>query len=165
MPAAVLVTSLVGATAVLVWRMRETSRPVTAAKIVLPPLGMSTGLSMFVYPPARIPLSWAACAFAAGALLLAHPLLKTSKLTLRGDEVWLQRSRAFLAVLLALVAIRFAARSYIGRYLDVLQTGSVFFLLAFGMIVRWRATMFVQYRALRARAPASGAVEQPPDPQ
>jgi len=60
---AVLFTSLLGAAAVMAWRIRETSRPITAPKIVIPPLGMSTGFIMFAYPPARIPLSWALCAF------------------------------------------------------------------------------------------------------
>jgi membrane protein CcdC involved in cytochrome C biogenesis len=152
MPSVVIITSLVGAAAVIAWRMRETSRPVTARKIVIPPLGMSTGLAMFAYAPARIPLPWAFCAFGLGALVLSYPLVKTSKLTRRGDQILLERSKAFLWVLLGLLAVRLVARTYVERHLSYLQTGSIFFLLAFGMILRWRTLMFLQYREL-TRAP------------
>src|SRR5690349_377216 len=135
---AILVSSLLGASAVLVWRLRETSRPVTARKIVIPPLGMSTGLMMFVYPPTRIPALWALVAFAIGAGILSYPLLKTSKLVRVGSEIRLQRTRAFLVILIGLVAVRLLARSYVEDHVSTLQTGSIFFLLAFGMIVRWR---------------------------
>lgn len=148
MPPVVLATSLVGAAAVLAWRVRETTRPVTAKKIVIPPLGMSTGLFMFTYPPTRVPLSWALAAFVVGAAILSYPLIKTSTLTLRGDTVFLQRSPAFLWILVGLVAVRLIARSYIEEHVNTLQTGSLFFLLAFGMIVRWRIGMFVAFRRL-----------------
>lgn len=148
MPPAVLVSSLLGASAVLVWRLRETSRPVTAKKIVIPPLGMSTGLMMFIYPPTRIPPVWALVAFAVGAGLLSYPLLRTSKLVRVGDEIRLERSRAFLLILIGLVAVRLLARNYVEDHVNTLQTGSIFFLLAFGMIVRWRTSMYLEYRAL-----------------
>jgi membrane protein CcdC involved in cytochrome C biogenesis len=34
--------------------------------------------------------------------------------------------------------------------LSVQQTAGLFFILAFGIILRWRAQMFLQYRALTA---------------
>jgi len=158
-PTTVIVMSLLGAAAIILWRLRETTRPVTLRKIVIPPLGMSTGLSMFVYAPTRIPLSWAAAAFVAGVLVLSYPLVKTSKLIRRGDVIFLQRSRAFLWILLGLVGVRFAARVYVEQHLSTLQTGSLFFLLAFGMIVRWRISMLREYRTLLAESVASGVNE------
>jgi membrane protein CcdC involved in cytochrome C biogenesis len=143
-----LVSAVVGAIVIVLWRVRETQRPVTAAKIVVPPLAMSTGLSMFVYPPTRIPVTWGLGAFVVGAALLAIPLIRTSRLTLQGDVVMLKRSRAFLWILLGLVIVRLAARAWVEQYVTPLQTGAVFFLLALGMIVRWRVTMLVEYRAL-----------------
>jgi membrane protein CcdC involved in cytochrome C biogenesis len=148
MPPAVLVSSLVGAGAVVAWRLRETTRPVTARKIVIPPLGMSTGLCMFAYPPTHIPLSWAFAAFAVGALLLSYPLVKTSSLVLEGREVRLRRSPAFIFVLLGLIVVRLIARSYVEGRVSTLQTGSIFFLLAFGMVACWRVLMFLEYRRL-----------------
>ena len=154
MQAAVLVTSVLGAAAVMAWRLRETTRPVTARSILIPPLGMSTGFSMFAYAPTRIPLLWAAIAFVVGATLLAYPMIKTSQLVREGDVILLKRSRAFLGILLGLVAIRFGLREYIGHYLSPLQTGSLLFVLAFGMIVRWRTQMYLEYKRVIATPPA-----------
>jgi membrane protein CcdC involved in cytochrome C biogenesis len=148
---ALIVSSLIGAAAVLAWRVRETRRPITARKIVLPPLGMSTGFGMFAYAPARIPLPWAVSAFLAGALLLAYPVMKTSKLVRQGDVVLMQRSKAFLWILFGLVVLRVSLRAYVEQYVNPLQTGALFFVLAFGMILRWRATMYLEYRKLTAQ--------------
>jgi len=159
MQPAVLVTSVLGAAAILAWRLRETTRPVTARTILIPPLGMSTGFSMFAYPPARIPVLWGISAFVLGAALLAYPMIKTSRLVREGDVIFLKRSRAFLGILLGLVAVRFAAREWIGQYVSAIQTGSIFFVLAFGMIVRWRALMYREYTKLRA-APEAVATRE-----
>ena len=156
MQTAVIIPALVGAAAVLAWRVRETQRPVTARKIIIPPLGMSTGFCMFAYPPTRIPPSWGLLAFATGALLLSYPLVKTSRLRREGEHVMLQRSRAFLAILLLLVAVRFAARAYVERYVTPLQTGAIFFVLAFGMILPWRLLMYREYKRILA-AGSTGA--------
>ena len=153
MQATTILATLVGGAAVLAWRIRETKSPVTARKILVPPLGMSTGFLMFLAPPARVPVAWGVAAFLAGALLLSYPLIHTSRLTRAGDAIILQRSRAFLFILLGLLAVRLSARTYVEQYVDAVQTGSLFFLLAFGMLLPWRITMFLRYRALRA-APA-----------
>ena len=73
----------------------------------------------------------------------------------------LQRSNAFLAVLLVLAAVRIAARGYLDTVLTVQQTASLFFMLAFGMILRWRVQMLLEYRALTAPAPNSRPDVQP----
>ena len=148
-----LVLSLVGGAIVLSWRLRETSRPVTARKILVPPLGMSTGLFMFVYPPTRIPLEWALAAFGAGALLFSYPLWRTSRLVRDGAQIRMQRSPAFLWILIGLVAVRFLARSYVERWVNPMQTGAIFFLVALGMIVPWRLFMFRELRRLVAVEP------------
>jgi membrane protein CcdC involved in cytochrome C biogenesis len=138
--------SLVGLAAVLIWRMREARGPVSLRKIVIPPMGMATGFSMFLAPAFRIPWSWAVGAFVIGAVVLAYPLLRTSKLVRQGDVVMMERSNAFFTVILALAAVRLLARGYFDRFLTVEQTGALFFVLAFGMILRWRVRMFLEYR-------------------
>jgi membrane protein CcdC involved in cytochrome C biogenesis len=150
MDALPIAAAVIGASAVLVWRMRESSRPVTLKKIVIPPIGMSTGFVMFAYPPARVPLSWAAVALLVGALVLSYPLVKTTTLVRQGEAIAMQRSKAFIVILLGLFAIRLAARAYVEQYVNPIQTGSLFFLLAFGMIVRWRAWMFAEFKKLAA---------------
>jgi membrane protein CcdC involved in cytochrome C biogenesis len=111
---------------------------------------MSTGFLMFVRPEFRVSWLWAVAAFVLGALVLSYPLLRTSRLARVGDTVVMRRSRAFLLILLGLVAIRLLLRDYVGQLLPVTQTAAVFFILAFGMIVRWRVWMLAEYRRLTA---------------
>jgi membrane protein CcdC involved in cytochrome C biogenesis len=153
-----LLVPILGSAAVVAWRIRETQRPVTAKRILIPPLAMATGFSMFLVPQTRVPLAWGLAAFLAGALLLSPPLIHTSSLTRSGSSVLLKRSPAALVILLALVAVRIAARSYVEQYVDTVQTGSLFFLLAFGMLLPWRITMYLRYRLVHCRAggPSAG---------
>jgi membrane protein CcdC involved in cytochrome C biogenesis len=148
LPFAPIVAALLGTVAVLIWRVRESRRAVSTRSIVIPPLGMSTGFSMFAVPAFRVPWTWGFTAFAFGAVILAYPLLASSRLTRDGDVVMMRRSRAFIAVILGLAALRLALRSYVGEFVSVQQTAALFFVLAFGMIVRWRAWMLLEYRRL-----------------
>ena len=151
--------SLLGLLGVLAWRIREARGAVSVKKIVIPPLGMATGFCMFIVPAFRIPLSWAAIAFLIGAVALAWPLLVTSRLIRQGDVVMMQRSNAFFAVILGLAAIRLLARGYLDRILTLEQTGAVFYLLAFGMIVRWRTQMFLEYWKLTSSIASESAAD------
>ncbi len=167
-PIARLVPALapvVGGAAVLVWRFQETRKPVTTRKIVIPPLGMSTGFGMFFVPEMRVPWTWGVGAFLLGALVLAVPLARSSALERDGDVVMMRRSNGFILILLGLLAIRLLAHNWVGQYLSVRQTAAIFYLLAFGMILRWRAQMLVRYQKLRediAGEPATGAVAASP---
>jgi membrane protein CcdC involved in cytochrome C biogenesis len=106
---------------------------------------------MFMVPAFRVPLAWAAIAFLAGAIVLAYPLLITSKLVRDGQNIMMRRSNAFFAVVVALAAIRYFARGYFDSILSMQQTAGLFFVLAFGMILRWRMRMLFEYRALTAQ--------------
>jgi len=143
-----MLAPVAGGGAVLAWRIRETRTPVTPAKILVPPLGMSTGFAMFAMPSMRIPWSWAAVAFLVGALVLSVPLERTSTLERKDDAVIMRRSNGFLVILLVLLAIRVALHEWVGELLPPKQTASLFFVLAFGMILRWRAGMLVRYLRL-----------------
>jgi len=154
-----LVAPVAGGTAVLVWRFRETRTAVTVRKIVVPPLAMSTGFGMFVVEAMRIPWVWGIAAFLVGSVVLAVPLDRTSVLERRGDEIFLRRSPWFLAILLALLGLRLALHDYVGHLVTAGQTASLFFVLAFGMISRWRTEMYLRFRALSS-AP-SGCARPP----
>ncbi len=140
--------SLVGLVGVMAWRIREGRTAVTLRKIVIPPMGMATGFCMFFAPQFRVPLLWAAIAFLAGAVLLAYPLLITSRLERQGDAIMMRRSSAFFGVVVGLAAIRYFARGYFDSVMSIQQTAGLFFILAFGMILRWRLRMLFQFRAL-----------------
>jgi membrane protein CcdC involved in cytochrome C biogenesis len=146
-----------GAVAVIIWRMRETRTAVSLKKIIIPPLGMATGFSMFADRAFRVPWTWAAIAFLIGALALAWPLLLTTRLERQGEAVMMRRSKAFLAVILVLAAIRLFARGYFDKILTAPQTAGIFFILAFGMIVIWRAKMLMDFRRLTADFETSAA--------
>jgi membrane protein CcdC involved in cytochrome C biogenesis len=137
-----------GAVAVIIWRLRETRTAVSLRRIIIPPLGMATGFSMFVDSAFRVPWTWALIAFLTGAVVLAWPLLLTTRLEREGETVRMKRSSAFLLVILVLAGIRFFARGYFDHILTAQQTAGIFFILAFGMILIWRAKMLVDYRRL-----------------
>jgi membrane protein CcdC involved in cytochrome C biogenesis len=139
-----------GGVVILLWRVRETRVPVTVKSLVIPPLGMSTGLGMFFVPAARVPWSWAATSLLFGAFVLSWPLLRSSRLEKREDGIYMKRSRAFLWILLGLFSARLLLHDYIGHLISPLQPAAVFFLMAFGMIVVWRARLYIGYRRVEA---------------
>ncbi len=155
---------IAGGAAVLIWRVRETRTPVTARKIVIPPLGMSTGFGMFLVPEMRVPLTWAIVAFLFGAIVLSWPLARTSSLERQGDVVMMRRSNGFLLILLGLLALRLILHEYVGNLLPPRQTAAIFFVLAFGMILRWRVWMYLRYRAIRAELDARPQPDAEPQP-
>lgn len=136
------------------WRLREARTAVRLRKIVIPPLGMATGFSMFFVPAFRIHFEWAALAFFLGAAVLSWPLVLTTRLERRNGVIMMKRSSAFLLVILVLAVIRFAARGYFDTILTTSQTGGIFFVLAFGMIVVWRGKLLYDFRRLTAQPAA-----------
>jgi membrane protein CcdC involved in cytochrome C biogenesis len=146
-----IMAPIVGGMGVIAWRIQETRTPVTVKKIIIPPLGMSTGFGMFLSPAMRIPWTWGLGAFVIGALVLSYPLARTSSLERSGDVILMRRSPGFILILLGLLALRLGLHDYIGRVLPARQTAAVFFVLAFGMILRWRVAMYFNFRAMRAQ--------------
>lgn len=153
-PVSSILIPLIGAIALILWRLKETRRPLSYRSIIIPPLGMSTGSLMFLYEPTRIPLLWGIVAFVSGWLLFSQPLLYTTKLLKQDDDVFLERSRAFLCVIVGLLLVRWGLRSHISHHLSTLQTASIFYLLAFGMLLRWRLNMWSLYHNLLLETPS-----------
>jgi len=149
-PGTSILVSLAGLVAVVTWRLREVRTAVSVRKIVIPPLGMATGFCMFFIPPFRIPWAWACVAFLTGYVVLAWPLVLTTRLIRLGNAVMMKRSSAFLVVIFVLAAIRFLARGYFDTILTVQQSAALFFVLAFGMILRWRTKLLLDFRRLTA---------------
>jgi len=159
-PAITALISLIGLAGVLVWRIREGRSAVTLKKIVIPPLGMATGFCMFIVPAFRVPLLWGLGAFLIGAVVLAYPLLVTSDLHRQYGVIMMKRSSMFFAVIIVLAVVRYLARGFFDRFLTLEQTGAIFYLLAFGMILRWRAKLYFAYRTLTA-SPALAVAPTP----
>ena len=140
-----------GGLGLILWRVQETRMPVSIKSIVIPPLGMSTGFGMFFSPLTRVPWSWAVLSLIFGLFVLSYPLMRSSRLESRDGVIYMQRSRAFLLIIVGLFALRMALHDYIGAYITPLQTAAVFYLMAFGMIVRWRSSLYVGYKRLTAQ--------------
>jgi membrane protein CcdC involved in cytochrome C biogenesis len=143
--------ALIMASMVIVIRLRATNKPTNARKILIPPLGMSTGFLMFLYPPMRVPWAWAGVAFLAGALLFSYPLIKTSHFEMIDGKVYLKRSRAFILILIGLFILRMVLHDYLEHLISVEQTAALFFILAFGMLLPWRLAMYLKYRKLQEK--------------
>ena len=121
---------------------------------------MATGFCMFFYPPCRISFTWGIVAFLIGAVIFAYPLLLTTDLHYQNGVIMMKRSSAFFSVIVVLAVVRYFARGYFDRFLTLEQTGALFYLLAFGMILRWRAKLFFAYRALTAGPSLPSAPQQ-----
>ncbi|UQZ86530.1 hypothetical protein SK3146_05823 [Paenibacillus konkukensis] len=138
----------------MVVRMRASNKPVNPRKLLIPPFAMSTGFLMFAFPITRIPLEWALTAFLVGAFIFSYPLIRTSQMETRDGEIYLKRSKAFVFILAGLLLVRIALRQLIEQYVSLPQTGAIFFLVAFGMLLPWRLAMYAQYRKIQLRAEA-----------
>ncbi|KPV44794.1 hypothetical protein AN477_05720 [Alicyclobacillus ferrooxydans] len=132
---------------VIVVRLKASQKPTNARKILIPPLGMSTGFLMFVAPQTHMPWHYAVLAFLVGCLF-AYPLIASSRMFVDGNDVYLKRSPAFILVLLGLLVLRIVLHTYVEQYVTIVQTGAIFFILAFGMLLPWRIAMFMEYRKL-----------------
>lgn len=150
------VITIVFALTVIVVRTRGSNKPVNAKKIIMPPLGMSTGFFMFIAPQTHDKWLYALGAFVVG-VLLSYPLILTSNMHIREGQIFLKRSKGFVVILLVLLALRIALHQYVEQYVTIMQTGSLFFILAFGMIAPWRVAMLTQFRKLSRRIDTEAA--------
>lgn len=132
----------------MIVRMKAAKKPVSAKKIILPPIFMSTGALMFIFPVFRVtPLEIVEAA--AIGMFFSIFLIKTSKFEIRDNDIYMKRSRAFLYILITLLVIRVILKLVLSSSIDVGELGGMFWILAFSMIVPWRIAMFINYRKLQ----------------
>lgn len=139
--------SIIMAFIVLMVRLRRANKPTSFKQIILPPLFMSTGFSMFLYPPMHVHLAYAMESLITG-VCFSIPLILTSKFEIKGNEIFLKRSKAFFFILLGLVVIRLIAKVYIEEFVSFYETGALFYILAVGMIFPWRIAMAFKFKQL-----------------
>lgn len=130
------------------FRLRETQRPVSAKNIILPPIFMSTGALMFIFEPFRITGYEFLEAVTVG-ILFSIFLIKTSKFEVKNDQIYMQRSKAFIFILVILLLVRLIAKLILGTTIEFGPLSGMFFVLAFGMIAPWRFVMYFQYKKLK----------------
>ncbi|CAG9613483.1 hypothetical protein BACCIP111899_02698 [Bacillus rhizoplanae] len=136
------------AVGVMFIRLKAAKKPATLKKIVLPPIFMSTGATMYLLPQFRLTAPEILEAIAVG-LIFSIFLIKTSKFEIREQEIYLKRSKAFVFILIGLLVVRIAFKSYLSQTVDVGQLSGMFFLLAFAMIVSWRVAMYRAFTKLQ----------------
>lgn len=136
-------------------RMKAAKRPATARKIILPPIFMSTGALMFIFPMFRVGILQVFEALAVG-MLFSILLIRTSKFEIRDQDIYLKRSKAFIYILVGLLVVRLIAKMILSNSIDVGELGGMFWILAFGMIVPWRIAMYVEYKKLYSQLHGAG---------
>lgn len=110
---------------------------------------MATGFIMFAAPVTHIPWLWGLSAFGTGMLVFAFPLVVTTRLERVDRDIYVRRSKAFVAVIMTLLLVRLTLHGVVDQYMSIPQTGAIFYLLAFGMIIPWRLAMLSDYLRLR----------------
>ncbi len=128
-------------------RLKATKKPVSEKKIIFPPIFMSTGFLMFLYEPARPAFLQVVEAVAVG-MVFSVLLIKTSKFEIRDQQIYLKRSKAFAFLLIGLLLVRIVFKLLIGDAINVEELAGMFFLLAYGMIIPWRITMYISFRKM-----------------
>lgn len=134
---------------VLFIRMKAAKKPSSVKKIVLPPIFMSTGALMFLFPEFRVSSLQIVEALSVGAIFSIF-LIKTSKFEMKDNDIYLKRSKAFVFILLGLLAIRVVMKLVLSTQIDIGELTGMFWLLAFGMIVPWRIAMYIKYKKLES---------------
>lgn len=150
-PEIYLIVTTVGAVLMgifaMVVRSRSAKKPASAKKILLPPVFMSTGALMFIFPFFRVAPLQIAEALAAG-IVFSVILIWTSKFEVKDGEIYLKQSKAFLFILVGLLLLRVAAKVVLSSTIDIGELAGMFWILAFGMIIPWRAAMYMQFKKL-----------------
>ncbi|KKB38863.1 hypothetical protein QY97_01106 [Bacillus thermotolerans] len=147
--ASTILAVLMGIAAMIV-RMKAAKKPASAKKIILPPLFMSTGALMFIFPVFRVTPVELLEAVVVG-MLFSILLIKTSKFEVRSSEIYLKRSKAFPIILISLLIIRIIGKVVLSSSVDLGELSGMFFILAFSMILPWRISMYLQYRKLKTK--------------
>jgi membrane protein CcdC involved in cytochrome C biogenesis len=135
-------------------RMRAAKKPTSAKKIIMPPLFMSTGALMFLFAEFRVTWLELLEATAVG-MVFSLLLIKTSNFEIRGEAIYLKRSKAFPIILMTLLIVRIIGKLVLSTTIDIGELGGMFFILAFAMIVPWRIAMYHQYIKLKRQMPAT----------
>lgn len=144
--ASTVVVVFMGVTAMLV-RAKSAKKPATVKKIMIPPIAMSSGALMYVFPYFRLPLEHLMLTVIVG-VLCSLILIKTSKFEIIEHDIYLKPSKAFIFVLVGLLIFRTVAKVYLGGTIHLGELGGIFFLLAFSMLLPWRLAMLVQFKKL-----------------
>lgn len=125
-------------------RKHASKTPLTLKKIIIPPVMMSTGALMYIFPYFR--LSWIHIAetIVIGAIF-SVVLIFTTKYEVKNSELYVRQTKAFPVILMGLLLARIALKYIFSLNTTPGEIGGMFFLLAFVMIGIWRLSMFIKH--------------------
>lgn len=129
-------------------RMKSSKKPASVKKIILPPIFMSSGALMFIFPMFRVTF-WEFLEAITVGIIFSFFLIKSSKFEIKDNDIYLIPSKSFVFLLFGLLAIRIVIKLIVGSQISFGQTSGMFFLLGFGMIFTWRLAMLRQYLKLK----------------
>ncbi|MFC7372279.1 CcdC family protein [Fictibacillus iocasae] len=132
-------------------RMKASKKPVSLKKIMLPPLFMSTGFAMFLFPVFQISFIKAGEAFLTG-VVFSLLLIMTTKFERRADGIYMVMSKAFVFIFAGLFIVRLLMKIYFEQHISYEETSGIFFIIAFGMLLPWRMTMAYRFKQINKPA-------------
>ncbi len=145
--AASIMAVIMGVGAIIV-RQKAAKRPLTMKKILIPPIMMSTGAMMYVFPYFRLTLVEIGESIIMGAIF-SILLVLTTKYEERGGELYVRQSKLFPLILVTLLALRIILKTILSMSISPGEIGGMFFLLAFVMIVIWRLSMYINLKSFK----------------
>lgn len=138
------------ATTMIIIRAKVARQPTSTKRIILPPILMSTGTLMFIFPQFRVETYQIIEALVIG-MFFSIFLIKFTKFEIRNDKIYLIPSKLFIFILFGLLIIRLIIKLIIGSTISFGETSGLFYLIAFGMMITWRIAMLIKYYQLKSK--------------
>ncbi|MFJ7953720.1 CcdC family protein [Lysinibacillus sp. NPDC096418] len=146
------VMAIVMGTFVMFVRMKASKVPTSEKKIIIPPIAMSSGALMFLFPEFRVhPMQILEAAIV--GMLCSIILIATSKFEVKNQDIYLKRSKAFVFILMGLLIFRIVAKIVLSSSIDVGELAGMFWILAFAMLLPWRIAMLIQFKKVKKTLP------------
>src|SRR5699024_6426412 len=136
------------ATTMILVRMRASEKPASIKKIILPPLFMSTGALMFLFPMFRLQFSDVLEALLVG-IFFSFFLIKFSRFEIKNNKIYLIPSKAFIFILFGLLILIIIIKLIIGSNILFVEISGMFLLLGFEMTFTCRIAMLIKYLKLK----------------
>ncbi|MEK4700164.1 cytochrome c biogenesis protein CcdC [Solibacillus sp. FSL R7-0668] len=141
-----ILAAVMGTLALFV-RLRAQKKPVSAKKILIPPIAMSSGALMFLFEEFRVAPLQILEAVSVG-LIFSTILIATSRFEVREGAIYMKQSKAFPFILVGLLIFRIIMKMLFADSFDVGELAGMFFILAFAMLLPWRIGMLIKYKKL-----------------
>jgi len=143
------IVALFMATFMIFIRSKVAKKPTSVKRIILPPIFMSSGTLMFIFPMFRISLLELSEAVFVG-ILCSILLIKFTTFEVFDDDIYLIPSKSFIFILFGLLLVRLTIKLIIGSQISFGETSGIFYILAFAMILSWRIAMVRKYVQLKS---------------